>query len=135
MILGSPGGVSALRGPFLMARKIGPELLVGGNTKQSMYTGTSVSPSATAIKPILAPPGILSTCAHTHINVFSCTQFTTKENDIQRRLYRSFVEYSITFCYSTVLGSVYLCFTFYFVGFIMKNYDINVAEGVLQKMF
>lgn len=36
MILDSPGGASAFRAPFLMALKIGPELAVGGNTKQSM---------------------------------------------------------------------------------------------------
>ena len=62
IILGSPGGALSFKGPFLMARKIGAEFSVGGKTKQSIYTRTSVFPSPMVIKPNLAPPGILSTC-------------------------------------------------------------------------
>ncbi|KAL3586652.1 hypothetical protein D5086_013519, partial [Populus alba] len=53
MILGSPGGDTSFNVPFLMARKTGPESLVAGKTKQSMYTRTSVFPSPTVMKPSL----------------------------------------------------------------------------------
>lgn len=36
MILGSPGGDRSFKGPFLIARKVGPDPSVAGKTKQSM---------------------------------------------------------------------------------------------------
>lgn len=70
MILGSPGGDRPFIGPSLIARKTGGEPATAGNTKQSMYTGTSVTPSPIVINPSLTPPLILSTCflyIHTHL--------------------------------------------------------------------
>lgn len=61
MILGSPGGGWSFIVPFLTARNIGPESLVAGKTRQSIYTQTSVLPSSTFIKPNLAPRFTLST--------------------------------------------------------------------------
>ncbi|KAF9598625.1 hypothetical protein IFM89_028294 [Coptis chinensis] len=40
MILGSPGGDCSFEGPFLIARKTGPEFSVAGKTKQSIMLGT-----------------------------------------------------------------------------------------------
>lgn len=63
MIRGSPGGGISFFAPFLMALNIGVgEVAVAGETTQSMYTSTCVSPlSSTVINPSLAPPRILST--------------------------------------------------------------------------